>query len=160
ASYDPNAGRAGLAQLVEQRFCKPKVAGSNPASGTARPSIESADHALQRTKPVCEVGAELGEGPVWDPRDRALWFVDIKNRKVHRYDPATGEYRTWQSPEPVGFLFPARSGGFLAGLESGLFTFDPEGGTFDRIITIEADKPHNRLNDGAVDPDGRLWFGT
>jgi hypothetical protein len=26
--------RAGLAQLVEQRFCKPKVAGSNPASGT------------------------------------------------------------------------------------------------------------------------------
>ena len=28
------AGRAGLAQLVEQRFCKPKVAGSNPASGT------------------------------------------------------------------------------------------------------------------------------
>jgi hypothetical protein len=27
--------RAGLAQLVEQRFCKPKVAGSNPASGTA-----------------------------------------------------------------------------------------------------------------------------
>src|SRR6185312_7586331 len=26
---------AGLAQLVEQRFCKPKVAGSSPASGTA-----------------------------------------------------------------------------------------------------------------------------
>ena len=25
---------AGLAQLVEQRFCKPKVAGSSPASGT------------------------------------------------------------------------------------------------------------------------------
>lgn len=25
---------AGLAQLVEQRFCKPKVAGSNPATGT------------------------------------------------------------------------------------------------------------------------------
>src|SRR6185437_858949 len=26
---------AGLAQLVEQRFCKPKVAGSSPASGTS-----------------------------------------------------------------------------------------------------------------------------
>ena len=25
---------AGLAQLVEQRFCKPKVAGSIPAAGT------------------------------------------------------------------------------------------------------------------------------
>jgi threonine dehydratase len=29
------AFNAGLAQLVEQRFCKPKVAGSNPASGTS-----------------------------------------------------------------------------------------------------------------------------
>ena len=28
------AGHAGLAQLVEQRFCKPKVAGSIPATGT------------------------------------------------------------------------------------------------------------------------------
>jgi hypothetical protein len=27
---------AGLAQLVEQRFCKPKVAGSIPALGTTR----------------------------------------------------------------------------------------------------------------------------
>ncbi len=27
---------AGLAQLVEQRFCKPKVAGSIPATGTTR----------------------------------------------------------------------------------------------------------------------------
>ena len=35
ACFDPNAPLgAGLAQLVEQRFCKPKVAGSNPASGT------------------------------------------------------------------------------------------------------------------------------
>jgi hypothetical protein len=28
--------RAGLAQMVEQRFCKPKVAGSIPATGTTR----------------------------------------------------------------------------------------------------------------------------
>ena len=28
---------AGLAQLVEQRFCKAKVAGSNPAAGTNLP---------------------------------------------------------------------------------------------------------------------------
>src|SRR6218665_3400780 len=34
--------RAGLAQLVEQRFCKPKVAGSIPATGTmALPMAET-----------------------------------------------------------------------------------------------------------------------
>src|SRR5688572_28040286 len=29
---------AGLAQLVEQRFCKPKVSGSSPASGAKPPT--------------------------------------------------------------------------------------------------------------------------
>ena len=111
-------------------------------------------------EPVCEAAAELGEGPVWDPRDKALWFVDIKTDKVHRYDPAKREHRTWGSPEHVCFLFPGSSGGFVAGLTSGLFKFDPASGAFERIATVEQDKPHNRLNDGAVDPHGRLWFGT
>ena len=111
-------------------------------------------------RPVCEVGAELGEGPVWSERDRALWFVDIKNKKVHRFDPQSAEHRTWDAPEYVCFLFPATGGGFVAGLKSGLFKFDPESGSFDRIASVESDKPDNRLNDGAVDPAGRLWFGT
>ena len=111
-------------------------------------------------QPVCEVGAELGEGPVWDARDRAFWFVDIKNKKVHRYDPASREHRTWDAPEYVAFLFPAASGGFVAGLKSGLFRFDPATGAFESIMDVESDKPDNRLNDGAVDHAGRLWFGT
>lgn len=109
---------------------------------------------------VCEVGADLGEGPVWDARDRALWFVDIKSKKVHRYDPNSRAHRTWDAPEFVGFLFPASEGGFIAGLKSGLFRFDPASGAFDQIAAVETDKPHNRLNDGTVDPAGRLWFGT
>jgi len=111
-------------------------------------------------QPVCEVGAELGEGPIWDSRDRALWFVDIKNKKVHRYDPASRGHRTWDAPEYVCFLLAASSGGFVAGLKSGLFKFDPASGSFDRIAEVESDKPDNRLNDGAADQAGRLWFGT
>ena len=45
---------------------------------------------------ACKVGAELGEGPVWVERDAALWFVDIKGPRVHRFDPATGERRSWE----------------------------------------------------------------
>ena len=106
------------------------------------------------------LAAELGEGPVWVERDCALWFVDIKKHQVHRFDPATGEKRSWQAPEQVCFLFPAQSGGFLAGLESGLFHFDDRSGAFELIAKVEADNPSTRLNDGVVDPRGRLWFGT
>jgi sugar lactone lactonase YvrE len=111
-------------------------------------------------KVVWDVRAELGEGPVWVERDQALWFTDIKRQRIHRYDPATGARREWDSPEQVGFVFPASSGGFIAGLQSGLFRFNPGGGEFTLIVAVEPDIPTNRLNDGVVDPEGRLWFGT
>jgi sugar lactone lactonase YvrE len=109
---------------------------------------------------VWPLAAELGEGPVWVPRDRALWFVDIKKQQIHRFDPTDGSKRSWDAPEQVGFVFPTERGGFVAGLQSGLFHFDEKTGAFDPIAKVETDKPDNRLNDGVVDPQGRLWFGT
>jgi sugar lactone lactonase YvrE len=109
---------------------------------------------------VWNVGAELGEGPVWVERDRALWFTDIKKRKIHRYDPASGAGRSWDSPEQIGFVLPARTSAFVAGLQSGLHRFDEESGRFTRLVEVEPELPSNRLNDGVVDRSGRLWFGT
>ena len=107
---------------------------------------------------VWDLQAQLGEGPVWV--GDALWFVDIKSHKVHRFTPGTGERRSWDAPEQVGFILPADGGGFIAGLQSGLHRFDPGSGRFDLIVEVDADIPANRLNDGVVDPAGRLWFGT
>ena len=109
---------------------------------------------------VWSLAAELGEGPVWVERDCALWFVDIKKHEIHRYDPASGAKRSWAAPEQVGFVFPAEGGGFVAGLQSGLHHFDEATGAFVLIIDVDRDIPTNRLNDGIVDPSGRLWFGT
>jgi sugar lactone lactonase YvrE len=109
---------------------------------------------------VWNVAAELGEGPVWVERDRALWFTDIKKRMIHRFDPATGDRQSWSAPEQVGFVLPAEGGGFVAGLMSGLHRFDESTGRFTLIARIDPDRPGNRLNDGVVDPSGRLWFGT
>ena len=107
---------------------------------------------------VWDVATELGEGPVWV--DGALWFVDIKRHQVHRFDPAAGEGRSWNAPEQVSFVLPDQHGTFVAGLQSGLHRFDPKSGAFERIVEVEPDQPTNRLNDGVVDPSGRLWFGT
>lgn len=109
---------------------------------------------------VWSLGALLGEGPVWSPRDACLWFVDIKNRRIHAFDPATGAGRTLQAPDQVGFALPARGGGLVAGLPGALHHVDIATGTFTPLLTLEADRPGNRLNDGHVDADGRLWFGS
>jgi sugar lactone lactonase YvrE len=114
----------------------------------------------QGPKPVWELEAELGEGPVWVERDQTLWFVDIKKQQIHRYDPAAGSKQSWKSPEQIGFILPAAGGGFVAGLQSGLYRFEEGSGAFELIVEVEPDLPGNRLNDGVVDPAGRLWFGT
>ena len=115
---------------------------------------------MTKPKVAWNLAAELGEGPVWVERDRAVWFVDIKKHQINRYDPMSGAKRSWQAPEQVGFILPAERGGFVAGLQSGLYHFDERSGEFALIVEVEPDKPDNRLNDGVVDPSGRVWFGT
>lgn len=109
---------------------------------------------------VWSLGATLGEGPVWDARDAALWFVDIKQHRVHRFDPAGGETRSFDAPAQVGWVLPAADGGFLAGLQTGLHRFDPESGAFTLLTAVEPDRPGNRLNDATVAADGAVWFGS
>jgi sugar lactone lactonase YvrE len=102
----------------------------------------------------------LGEGPMWSASEQALWFVDIKGKQIHRFDPATNTGRSWTAPSEPGFVLPVREGGFVAGLKNGLNRFDPRSGDFTLIKTVEPAHLGNRLNDGYVDSKGRLWFGS
>lgn len=109
---------------------------------------------------VCPIAARLGEGPLWSARERAVWFVDIKGRCIHRYDASARTTRTWQAPQDVGFIVAASGERFICGLKSGLYRFAPENGGFQLIAPVDHDRPRNRLNDAHVDAAGRLWFGT
>jgi xylono-1,5-lactonase len=122
--------------------------------------VKMSNVAISEPVSIWQLGAPLGEGPIWVERDQALWFVDIKSHKIHRLDPATGATRSWDAPGQVGFILPIESGGFVAGLQTGLARFDERDGSFTAISAPGPDLPTNRLNDATVDPQGRLWFGS
>jgi sugar lactone lactonase YvrE len=109
---------------------------------------------------AADVQARLGESPVWSVIEQALYFVDIKGRRLHRYDPATDECRAHDLAEDTGCIGLARGGGFIAGARSGLWRLGAGG---ERIIKL-ADNPEDtttsRFNDGRVDPAGRYLAGT
>ncbi|EGX99885.1 gluconolactonase [Nitrospirillum viridazoti Y2] len=109
---------------------------------------------------IWALGATLGEGPVWSPRDRALWFVDIKKRQIHRFRPTDGDTRSFDAPDQPGFALPRAGGGLIVGLPGKLARFDSETGVFEPLVPLEWDRAGNRLNDGFVDAQGRLWFGS
>ena len=107
---------------------------------------------------VADVGALLGEGPQWVVRDQAMWWVDIKGRKLFRLKD--GALTHWDTPMRLGSIIPREAGGFIAGTDQGIAAVDPEAGRFDILFNPEADRATNRFNDGKIDREGRLWLGT
>lgn len=115
-----------------------------------------------RIEPECiwALGATLGEGPVWHAENNALYFVGIKEHKVHRCGEDGGLRQSWSMPGEVGFALPMRGGDFVCGLPGQLLRFSLMSGTLDVLHEVESDLPGNRLNDGYIDRHGALWFGS
>ncbi len=113
-------------------------------------------------EPVCvwNVSAELGEGPLWLADEQVLWFVDIRQNQLHRFDPGTLGHTSIPTGENPSFIVRDADKHFIVGLRAGLHHFDPETRAFALLHEVEPDHPGNRLNDGAVDRKGRLWFGS
>ncbi|MDO9489742.1 MAG: SMP-30/gluconolactonase/LRE family protein [Sphingomonadaceae bacterium] len=112
------------------------------------------------TRCVWDVGARLGEGPVWDARDAGLWFVDIEAPAIHRYGLADARRDRFTPPWRVSAIWPRAAGGFVAHGEAGFATIDPAAGRYDLFHATEPERPGNRSNDGKIDPAGRFWSGT
>lgn len=102
----------------------------------------------------------LGEVPVWDVAEQALYWVDIEGALLQRFVPATGARRSWHLPERVCAFALREAGGLVLALASGFAFFDPETGAIHRLAAPEAHLPGNRMNDGKCDRRGRFWAGT
>jgi D-xylonolactonase len=111
-------------------------------------------------KQVLAAEAKLGEGVLWDAERKVVWFVDIKRQRLWHLDPSTGSNSFAEAPEQIGWAIPAEGGLLLCGLKDGLYTFDPEGQRFDKLMAVPGEPTGNRLNDACTDPWGRVWFGS
>ena len=76
------------------------------------------------------------------------------------FTPASGEHLVFEFDTAVTALGFRTRGGFVAATAGGFAFVQLLKKTVDILARPEADKPHNRLNDGAVDPQGRFWGGT
>jgi sugar lactone lactonase YvrE len=109
---------------------------------------------------VLAARARLGEGPLWDEQLHVLYWVDIYNRRVHRFDPTTKTDSYIEIDTLVSGLFLADSQHLILAQENGLGVLNLETQQTRPMLAIEADQPDNRLNDVKCDRQGRLWIGT
>jgi sugar lactone lactonase YvrE len=102
----------------------------------------------------------LGEGPLWHPIHRMLYWVDIEQQMVHGFDPQKKLHARWPVPKRVGTVAPARNGNLVVGLQGEIAELDLATGLVHTLAPLEADLPDNRCNDGKCDGAGRFWVGT
>ena len=109
---------------------------------------------------VHDAKASLGEGPVWNEGERALYWVDIERPAIFRFAPDDGRTDEYPMPEKIGCIAFRERGGLVAGLRSGFAFVDLEPLRVTPIVDPEPDLPGNRFNDGKCDAHGRFWAGT
>ena len=109
---------------------------------------------------VLSARATLGEGACWFAAEQRLYWVDILQCEVHRFDPATGRDEMRKTPCHVSLVQPTTRGDLVLGTRDGIARMDFNSGKFTLLCDPEAEIPDNRFNDGKPDPRGRLFAGT
>lgn len=102
----------------------------------------------------------VGEGPVWDVAEQALYYIDILQKKVLRWHPESGDHKEWDVPDMIGSMALRENGGAIIALVTGIHTLDFETGTVEPLALMDPADEAIQLADGKVDRAGRFIFGT
>ena len=102
----------------------------------------------------------LGEGIFWDESlQRMIWFDGFgKELYVCNWNEKTPI--SYKIPQFIGCAFPSRDHGIVLCLQDGIYRLDLQSGHLQLLQKVEEELPNNRLNDGACDSHGTLWFGS
>lgn len=101
---------------------------------------------------------ELGEGPLWHPLRKQLFWFDILNNRMLSNDLAGQQ--EWHFAERVSAAGWIDSDTLLIASETALSRFDLRDGQREVLTPLEANTPDTRSNDGRADPQGGFWIGT
>ncbi len=115
---------------------------------------------MQKVEIALKTRASLGECPRWDEKHQVLYWVDINQGQLHRFNPATGADEFLQFDEEIGCFSLRQGEGFLLAMRSGFYTLDGWNTERRFIADPEADMLKNRFNDGRADAKGRMFAGT
>ncbi|AVR99343.1 gluconolactonase [Pseudoduganella armeniaca] len=103
---------------------------------------------------------QVGECPLWEPREQALYWVDIDGFAVHRLVATTGRHDAWPMTAEPSALARHAAGGVVVATRAGFVHLDPATGNVTPVAPAPFDQTKARFNDGKVDPAGRFWVGT
>ncbi len=108
---------------------------------------------------IADYSCETGEGPLWHPTEKKVYWTDIPAGRVFRYDPATGMHETCYTGGVVGGFTVQADGSLLFFMERGAVKIW-RNGELTTVIEEIPEERETRFNDVIADPEGRVFCGT
>jgi sugar lactone lactonase YvrE len=114
----------------------------------------------------------LGEGVLYHPKEHALYWTDIQNKRLHicRQFNAVSNLESTKKALPfetidlphrlASFAFTQNEDVIVAAFDIGIALYHLREYTLTWLSQPELDNTNTRFNDGRSDPKGRFWAGT
>ena len=119
---------------------------------------------MMEPRVVANVDCITGEGPMWHPDEKVVYWVDIPNGRLFKYDPATGKHELAVDGPPTGGFTIQEDGKLLLFMAKGkIALWDPRKGPYQDFEVLIGEIPaerDTRFNDVIADPVGRVFCGT
>lgn len=114
---------------------------------------------MQKSQPtlIANYHCICGEGPIWHPDENVLYWVDIPQGRLFRYDPATREHEQIKEGRHLGAVTIQADGSLLL-MGEGCYVSTWRNGQETNIIP--AIPGETRFNDAIADPKGRVFSGS
>lgn len=114
---------------------------------------------MEKITQITDVIAFHGEGPAWHASWGGLRIVDMLAGDILSIGPDGSVDRLPTGSAIAAFVRPRTGGGYVVGVERGIALADSP---FDRPTLSPQlwSDPNVRMNEGSVDPSGRLYAGS
>jgi D-xylonolactonase len=110
---------------------------------------------------LADEACHTGEGPLWHPAQQALYWVDIPDGELYRYDPGQEEHELVHEGRPIGgFTIEADDTLALFRDQGRVERWTPSDGISRVVLDAIEAEADSRFNDVFADPEGRVFAGT
>ena len=111
---------------------------------------------------IADYECNTGEGPMWHPDEERLYWVDIPNGRLFRYDPDEDHHeQVIDYDGAIGGYTIQENGDLLCFLDRGTIRpWTEDGGFGEPIVEEIPEERDSRFNDVIADPRGRVFCGT
>ena len=109
---------------------------------------------------IADTACDCGEGPLWHPFERAVYWTDIPKGRLFRYDPATGTHATVMQDRPIGGYTLQADGSLLLFRDRGNIVTWREGKITGTVIDSIPGHEKTRFNDVHANHLGGVYCGT